>query len=47
VVRHIAMEERVRSVLVSDRGMKTYQKAGKALFALKQKAASLGGEKGV
>lgn len=40
LVRHIAMEERIRPVLISDRGIKVYQKAGKMLAALKQKAGT-------
>lgn len=47
LVRYIAMEERIRTVLVSDRGMRIYQKVGKFLHALKPKAAALGGEKGI
>lgn len=42
LVRHIAMEERIRPVLISDRGIKVYQKAGKMLAALKQKAGATG-----
>jgi len=38
LVRYAAMEERIRPVLVSDRGMKVYNKAGKMLALLKQKA---------
>jgi len=45
LVRYIAMEERVRSVLVSERGMKIYYKAGKVLAALRRKAKESGGEK--
>ncbi|RCK79396.1 MAG: hypothetical protein OZSIB_0036 [Candidatus Ozemobacter sibiricus] len=38
LVRYTAMEERIRSVLVSDRGMKIYHKAGKMLAQLRQEA---------
>ncbi len=38
LIRYTAMEERIRSVLVSDRGMKIYQKAGKMLAQLRQEA---------
>lgn len=38
LVRYTAMEERIRSVLVSDRGMRIYQKAGKMLAQLRQEA---------
>ncbi|MFZ2958759.1 MAG: hypothetical protein WA705_17865 [Candidatus Ozemobacteraceae bacterium] len=43
VVRHIAMEERIRPIIVSDRGIKVYHKAGKMLAALKQKGSSAPG----
>lgn len=45
LIRYTAMEERIRPVLVSDRGMKLYQKAGKVLGTLRQKAREQAGDK--
>ncbi len=45
LVRYTAMEERMRSVLVSDRGMKIYNKAGKFLAGLRQQAREAGSDK--
>ena len=44
LIRYTAMEERIRSVLVSERGMNIYHKAGKMLAGLRQEALKQSGK---
>jgi tetratricopeptide (TPR) repeat protein len=44
LIRYTAMEDRIKTVLMSDRGIRAYQRAGKMLVALREKAAQLGGD---